>query len=178
MNFESKNYLITIKQEHNYTPISNDNIGTYSKEYNLDPDYRASSVYGVNCEDFNCVLLAGGGASVVTPQSAVIYGSKVFVGIGDQLVCLSLPSLEIMWHKKMDGATCIGLYVSPDGLGLLIHGELDISKVTFSGELIWSSSGKDIFTEGFTVHEDHIEAIDFNNEKYRIEIPNGQSKLV
>jgi hypothetical protein len=111
-------------------------------------------------------------------RTAVIRDSKAWVGIGDQLVCLSLPSLEIKWHQKIDDATCFGLYVSPDGMGLLVHGELIISKVTFSGGLIWSTSGKDIFTEGFSVNGDYIKAVDFNNERYRIEIANGQNILV
>jgi hypothetical protein len=179
MIFESKNYLLTIIQEHNYSPSSSDNVNPYAKEYNLEPDYQASSVYIINCGDIsNCVLTAGGGTSAVSSRTAVISDSKVWVGIGDQLVCLSLPSLEIEWHQKIDDATCFGLYVSPDGMGLLIHGELVISKITFSGGLIWSTSGKDIFTEGFSVNGNFIEAVDFNHENYRIEIANGQNILV
>ena len=45
-------------------------------------------------------------------------------------------------------------------------------------KLLWVTSGKDIFTEGFEIFQDYIEAIDFNNEKYRIEIQSGDSKLV
>ncbi|MFT6188788.1 MAG: hypothetical protein ACJAW8_000606 [Oleispira sp.] len=179
MIFESNSYSLTIIEEQSYTLNSCDNVRSYSKEYVLDPEERASSIYGINCgEHSNCVLLASGGASAITDQSAVIHDSKVWIGIGDQLVCLSLPLLEIMWHQKIDDITCFGVYASPDGLGLLVHGELIISKVDFLGELIWSTSGKDIFTEGFTVFEDYVEAIDFNNEKYRIEISNGKNELV
>lgn len=177
MIFESENASLTITQEPYYTIGSSDNLRSYSREYDLDPDFQTSSIYGINNNDGNnCVILASGGASGVSKQSAIIYESKAC--IGDQLVCLSLPSLEMLWHLKVDNATCFGLYLSPDSIRLLVHGELSISKITFSGKLLWSSSGKDIFSEGLQIRNKYIEAIDFNNEKYRIEIENGNSKLV
>jgi hypothetical protein len=108
----------------------------------------------------------------------IIHDSRVWVGIGDQLACLSLPKLEMLWHLKIDDATCFGVYLSPDNLGLIIHGELSVSKITFLGGLLWSVSGKDIFTGGFEIQKEYIEAVDFNNEKYRIELENVNSKLV
>ena len=179
MIFESENISLKITQEPYFTLGSSDNLRSYSREYDLDPDYRASSIYGLVSDDSNnCVILAGGGSSGVSKQSAIIHESKVWVCIGDQLVCLSLPSLEMLWHLKVDDATCFGVYLSPDGIGLIVYGELLISKITFSGEFLWCSGGKDIFTEGFEIHNEYIEAIDFNNEKYCIEIENGKSKLV
>ena len=173
MIFKADDISVRIIQE------SIDNVNIYSKEYNLDPENQASSIYGLNCNDSsNCIILAGGGASGVSEQSAIVQDSKLWIGIGDQLVCLSLPNFEMLWHLQVDWATCFGLYLSPDGLGLLIHGELTISKVTFSGEVLWSIGGKDIFTEGFEIHKDYIEAIDFNHEKYHIEIDNGNSELL
>jgi hypothetical protein len=43
---------------------------------------------------------------------------------------------------------------------------------------VWSASGGDIFSEGFRIVDDHIEAIDFNHEVYRIDIATGHSQLV
>ena len=45
-------------------------------------------------------------------------------------------------------------------------------------EIVWSSGGKDIFTEGFRLLEDEVEAVDFNRETYLIDICSGQSRLV
>lgn len=47
-----------------------------------------------------------------------------------------------------------------------------------SGTIEWRTSGKDIFTEGFELFSDHIEVIDFNKEKYRIQIDNGLISLM
>jgi hypothetical protein len=85
--------------------------------------------------------------------------------------------LDIKWHQQVDTATCFGAYISPDNRGILSHGELEIAKISFDSEILWSVSGKDIFTEGFTIFPDHIEVIDFNYEKYSILISNGKISL-
>jgi hypothetical protein len=179
MIFESDNVSLTIIDEPTYTCGSDDNLRSYLNEYNLEPEYLSSSIYGLSTADGkNCVILANGGPSRVSEYSAIMYESKVWVGIGDQLVCLSLPSLDMLWNLKVDDASCFGIYISPDGSGLLIHGELDISKVSFSGEILWSSGGKDIFTGDFNIYKEYVEAVDFNNEKYHIDLESGTSKLV
>ena len=46
------------------------------------------------------------------------------------------------------------------------------------GNILWSTSAKDIFTEGFRLGDDNVEATDFNNEIYLINIDNGESTIV
>ena len=47
--------------------------------------------------------------------------------------------------------------------------------LSLSGEVAWSSAGADIFSEGFELHPDYIEAIDFNRAVYRMDIATGYS---
>jgi hypothetical protein len=53
-----------------------------------------------------------------------------------------------------------------------------------SHESLWTArscghpGGKDIFSEGFTLHDDHVEVVDFNQEKYRIDLSTGSSTIV
>jgi len=180
MKFESTNYTIEVKDESEYTFGSSENLHSYTNEYNLDPEYQSSSSYGIVCpqSDTSCIVQAGGGASKITGQSVVFGDSMFWILVGDQLVCFSLPTLELIWNRTIDSATGFQLYLSPDGEGLLIHGELDISKVTFDGKVIWSTSGRDIFSEEFSVYETHIEATDFNGEKYHINISDGANSLI
>ena len=42
----------------------------------------------------------------------------------------------------------------------------------------WSAGGRDIFTEGFELHEHHAEAIDFYGARYRFELETGRSEIV
>jgi hypothetical protein len=46
------------------------------------------------------------------------------------------------------------------------------------GRVVWSASGKDIFSEGFALHDDHAEVVDFNHETYRIDLATGRSSIV
>jgi hypothetical protein len=55
---------------------------------------------------------------------------------------------------------------------------LEIARVSLTGEIVWSAGGKDIFSEGFQIVGDYIEAIDFNHEVYRVDIATGRSKLI
>jgi hypothetical protein len=68
------------------------------------------------------------------------------------------------------------VYYSPQHHCLLSHGELEIARVSLSGDIIWRVSGKDIFSEGFQLVGDYVEAIDFNQEVYRFDITTGRSR--
>ena len=111
-------------------------------------------------------------------HSAVVLNRSCFVGVGDMLCSLSLPSLDLSWATKVDSATCFGVYYSPQHDCLLSHGELEVARVSLTGEIVWSAGGKDIFSEGFQIVGDYIEAIDFNHEVYRVDIATGRSKLI
>ncbi len=165
----SSDYKVEIVQE------LSGHLYVYDVVYEFEPNYLPSSSYGVTClEGGSCLLITSTSVSFVHEDSALILGSKIFVGIGNRLVCLTLPELDMTWNMTIDDAMCYGIYMSPDGLGILTHGELFITKVSFTGEKVWIASGKDIFSGGFSVYDTHIEAIDFNNEKYRIDIISGR----
>lgn len=174
---------LALFNEPTYTTGSADNVRSYEREYNFARGYRPSSVHGLICREpdgseHSCVLLAGGGASGVHEHSAIAVNGRSFVAIGDMLCSLSPPTLEMEWATKVDWATCFGVYYSPEYDCLLSHGELEIARVSLAGEVIWSAGGMDIFTEGFRVVGDYVEAIDFYHQLYRFEIGTGRSKLV
>ena len=100
------------------------------------------------------------------------------MAVGDHVIALSLPKLGQLWAKKLDEATCFGVHYMKKLDCLIIHGELAISRVSTDGKINWSSWGKDIFSEGIVIFEDHVEAIDFNMEKYSIDIDSGESKII
>jgi hypothetical protein len=174
---------VTLLDDPTYTPGSADNVRQYDREYCLVKEYRPSSQCGLVCTQsagatHSCILLAGGGASRVHEHSAVIVEGTCFVGVGDIVCSLSLPTLELSWATKVDGATCFGVYYCPQHDCLLSHGELEISRLSLRGDLVWSTGGRDIFSEGFRIIGDHVEAIDFYHGLYRIDIATGQSELI
>jgi hypothetical protein len=176
-------FALTLLDDPTYTAGSPDNVQPYDREHCFVKEYLPVSKYGLVCrepggETHSCILLAGVGASRVHEHSAVALKGSCFVGIGDMLCSLSLPALDLRWATKVDTATCFGVYYCPRHDCLLSHGELEVARVSLSGEIVWSTSGKDIFSEGFRIVGDHVEAIDFNHEVYRIDIATGRSELI
>lgn len=115
MLIQSTKYQINIFHDNAYTTKSADNVNSYSREYILG-EY-ISSRYGINVEHNSipinsCILLAGGGPTTVHDHSALIIEDNLFVAIGDQICCTSLPALDLRWHIKADTATCFGIYYS------------------------------------------------------------------
>ncbi|WP_196140657.1 hypothetical protein [Aliikangiella sp. G2MR2-5] len=180
MKFETSEYSVELIDESNRLYDSSENTSSYLFKYNIEEEFQPSSVYGVRCRqsDSSCLISSGGGASALTKYSAIIRNSELWIIVGDQMVCLELPSLSLKWKQKVDSATCFQLFPSPDNEGLIIHGELEISKVSFTGDILWSTSGKDIFSGDFRVYDDYVEAIDFNGEVYRISVKDGTSELL
>lgn len=182
MEFQSQKFTLRLIDEKLYTPGSSDNHRMYSREYHLgDPQYKPSVCYGVTCEPGNadCVIIVQGGATAVNSGSVIMGEEACWIAIGECVVSLALPSLEKKWHQRPGHEfTCFELFFSPDKKGILVHGELQISKITFDGDLVWSASGKDIFTGDFLVKQNHIIVSDFNDEIYHINIEDGDIVLI
>jgi len=148
-------------------------------KYLVGEDFAKDSRYGVVAREINgsansCFILASGECPSIHDKSAVIFARKLFLAIGNRVCCLDLPSLALEWQKRVDVASCFGLYLSPDKAGVISHGETDIVKLSFGGAIEWSVSGNDVFSEKFILLPDHVEAIDFNHQKYTIAISDGE----
>jgi hypothetical protein len=95
------------------------------------------------------VLLAGGGASGVHARSAFVREDACFVAVGPFVCALEVPSLRLLWHARADTATCFGVYDSPTYANIISHGEIEIACLSYSGQVLWSTSGRDIFSGSF-----------------------------
>ena len=183
MHIRTGQYEIEIINDQTYTPGSVDNVRQYSKEYMLVNHHEYASKHGIICKvsdslPSSCILFAGGGTTIIHEYSAIVLDDFLYIAVGDRLCCLCLPSLDLRWSPKVDLATCFGVYYSPENRCLISHGECDIARINLEGKIEWSVSGKDIFTEGFSLFPDHIEVIDFNHEIYWIEIASGEISLI
>ncbi|MEM7115350.1 MAG: hypothetical protein AAF614_23110 [Chloroflexota bacterium] len=183
LKLRSDKYDICILNEPTYNLRSVDNVYTYEHEYVLSRENHFNSSHGIKIvaeeEVLNsCVLVASGGSTGVHDRTAVIVRDYIYLAVGDALSCLKLPSLDLLWWQKVYFATCFGVYYLANEDCLITHGEIEISRFTRSGDLVWHGSGKDIFTEGFEIKDDIIEAIDFNHEKYRIRVSDGWMQLL
>jgi outer membrane protein assembly factor BamB len=133
-----------------------------------------SSVHGVRADEkWSAVFAASGGPSTVHQHSAVDVDGRLFLAVGDHVVCLNLATGLREWSRCVDLATCFGVYWDCRHKALISHGELQISRFSVTGEEIWSASGADIFTEGFQCLDNGIEVIDFNRSVYLFDYRTG-----
>ena len=179
MEFKSDNWRVKVVDEPMYTFGSVDNPRSYTREYLLTDELSCvSSKHGVIVDDISAVMGASGGCSAVHADSGVVIADRFYVAVGDHACCICLPELELQWSVLVDSASCFGLHYSCKHGCLLSHGELEIVRLSLDGKIVWSTGGKDIFTEAFILHNDYIEAVDFNHERYHIDIQNGKSAIV
>ena len=168
---------VQIVNEPGYSFGSADNSRRYVTEVDLTDGYRPSSVHGVIVDDRPTLVIGdAGGASGVHDHSLLILDSRAFVAVGAHVVCFTIGNLRHDWALKTDGATCFGVYYDRDHDALISHGELSICRFSREGEIIWSAGGADIFSEGFSMLPEHIEAIDFDHRVYHFDYRTGQTK--
>ena len=152
--------------------------------YMLDsPGFQASTRHAVKVVDSagnsrSCMLIAGGGASGVHDRSALLHHGRLIVAVGSRACSLNLPSLDLDWNVEVDDATCFGIYYSAKHDCYVSHGELTIARVALDGNVVWLAGGKDVFSEGFTLYDDFAEVVDFNHERYRVDLRTGDSSIV
>lgn len=181
--FYSDSLEVTLINEPTDIFYSVDNLRSYDREYRFDAKERFTSAHGVVCETrtgkkHSCIVAAAGGATTVHTASFVIVADTGYLAIGDRICRLDLPSLSLRWAHKVDDATCFGVYHSVENNCLIVHGELEITRVELDGRIAWHAGGKDIFSEGIRVLPDHVEAIDFNREIYHMDIRTGATKII
>lgn len=156
----------------------------FAAEYG-DWPHRLSARYVVECwagaEKLRACLLKGwngGGATGVHEHAAFVHDDRCIVGIMADLVALQIPSLDVLWHTQADEWTCFEVFHLPEHRCYISHGEVDISRVDYDGHVLWRSGGKDIFTNGFEINADHVIAVDFNYERYHIDLETGKSRII
>ena len=155
---------------------STDNARTYPISKNFACSSRPSSVHGVLIDGEPVMVIgAAGGASGIHANSCVVLDNLLYLAIGDSVVCLRLNPVEQAWVLQIDEATCFGVHVNLKRQALISHGELSISRFTAEGDICWQAHGEDIFSKALTLHQNSIEAVDFNGRTYQFNYDSGQN---
>jgi hypothetical protein len=179
MQIQDGSYVLELLNEPTFVPGAADNFRSYAHEYVLVDVSIVTSRHGLSCHSNervlgSAVMLAGGGASGVHPHSMIARRRRCYVAVGDHVLCMQIPDLDLLWKTRADHATVFGIYFSPDGNGLVVHGELDISMLTMEGDLVWSQSGADIFSGEFILTTTHAEVEDWDKRRYRFRLTDGE----
>ena len=155
-----KTYTIEVVNEPDYSFGSADSPYAYDKEYFDDKGYHPS-IHGIKTIADNAIITSAvvaetGGSTTIHERSVIIKKDRIFVCCGDSVFSLNLPDLTLAWKTQLDMATCFSLYDFKEDI--IVHGEVQISRVSVSGDLKWEFSARDIF-----VTEDGSNSIEVNN---------------
>jgi hypothetical protein len=169
-----KDFTIEVINDGSYTHGSADNISSYEIEYYDGDSSHTSSKHGIRIskddeEISSAIICVGGGMTGIHKQAYIIKGDSIFICCGSMIYSLSLPILNLNWCKELDMATCFGIYEFENDF--IIHGEVEISRLTETGDIKWQFSGRDIFVtldgkKEFEIIGDTIKLIDFENYEY------------
>jgi len=132
-----------------------------------------------NEEPIGKVLLVADTYNVLSEKGILLDNDRLLIACGNEVFCILLPTLELLWHTQVDMATCFQIVAYQDDY--ITHGEVEISRLNKQGEILWQFSGKDIFvspterTPAFKITPQGIDLVDFNYEEYHI---NYEGKLI
>ena len=130
-------------------------------------------------ETSRTVLIRAFGFSSGRAHSGVLLNGLLIVAVGNRVCGLEVPGLEIRWHLEVDLSAVFGVHTIPGSeTDVIVHGELGLLRMSKSGEVIWKSAGKDILTGDLLFVGDSIEISDFEEDKYRFRLTDGESELL
>lgn len=174
-------YRIEFYDETDYYAKIDDNVNVYQRTYFQESEYVLPSIVGIMLfqEDIckaSCLIGGAGGATIVHSTSMVLNNKQLTICCSDSVFSLALPKLDLEWKTQADSVTCLGIY--PLDGDYVVHGELEITRLSKNGETIWQVGGRDIWTthegiDDFGIHDDYILATDWNHNRYKIDF-NGK----
>lgn len=168
---------VEIVDEESYSFGSADNARRYALEVLLEPGttYRPATAHGVLLNGDPLAVFGDSRCTGLHANSAIAMGHLVYLAVGGQIVCFQPQPFEVRWQLEVDDAACFGVHHSKAHDALISHGELAISRFSRDGRLLWQTWGADIFSEGFALKPEGVEAIDFNGRRYLFSYNTGAS---
>ena len=179
-----ESYIIEVFGDSYYKENSADNSHHYDTIYGDDSEFDITSLHGMKIYDVTDKLLkciavsATGGATGIHKNSFAVKEDLLLICCCDSVFCLSLPSLTLLWQRVIDTATCFGIYIYNNDY--IVHGEMEISRISDKGETLWQYSGRDIFTtlsvsDVFSIKDNKITVKDWLENIYTIDADTGAS---
>ena len=177
MIFEIGKYKVELKVDGAYARDSADNVHEYRKVYFDESEFEFPTKIGLklleNGDLSNSAIIGSiGGGTGIHENSQIIEEDRILVCCSDSIFCLSVPELDLIWKTQADQAACFEIFKYKDSY--IVHGELEISRLDYNGQLMWEKSGADIFTtvdgtSDFEITEQYIRVTDWENRTYKFD---------
>jgi hypothetical protein len=181
MKLEIEKYRVELVDETSHTSNSTDNLFQYKNEYATQDGYKPANQIGIKIYEgesviSNAIIKSSGGASGIHQTSQILTNERLTICCSESVFSLSIPKLNLEWITKADDATCFQIFKYKEDF--IIHGELNVTRLTSKGEIVWQNSGADIFTtekgiDDFELKNEIIKVRDWNNRLYKFDI-NGK----
>ncbi|WP_420125014.1 hypothetical protein [Longimicrobium sp.] len=164
--------------DHTFSRGSAANVRTYAREAVVteDPYSRAlgMAVLRDGREIASAVLIVAAWCPDAQESSIIVRSDALYLPAGPHVVALHLPSLETRWVREVEGACIFGMMEIDDADALLVHGELEITRLGMDGEVQWQRGGFDIFTGGCWTRDGVVYAVDWIGAEYRWRLSDGE----
>jgi len=184
MKLETDKYRIELIDESNYSSNSADNLFQYQQQYVNEQEFQPSTQIGIKLYDgesmlSNAIIQSTGGGSGIHQTSQIITNDRIIICCSESVFSLLIPNLTLEWITKADDATCFQIFRYKEDF--VIHGELNITRLSSNGEILWQNSGADIFTtldgeENFELKNEMIQVRDWNNQLYKFDLDGNYLK--
>jgi hypothetical protein len=184
MTLELDKYQVEIYLDNEFEKESADNIHNYDSIYLEESDYKFSTIVGIIVHENDkklksAVISANGGATEIHESSILTENDRIIICCSDTIFCLSIPDLILKWKTKADDATCFQIFKYKDSF--IVHGELAISRLDNSGNILWQQTDSDIFTtftgiDDFRILDDFILAKVWGHRTFKIDFNGNRIK--
>ncbi len=183
MKINYKNFEIELLDDLNNdldSIIKSENNQIYFGSEKKDPEYRSRHyiiVKELGIEISNVTVYETNSASGIYEDTFIIEDNKLWILSGNEIYCLEIPSLKLIWKKDFDRITNFTLHKLEEDF--IIYGELEIFRITKNGEIIWRFGGRDIWVsvdekKPFNIESDKIRLFDFESNEYVIDFNGNQ----
>lgn len=167
---------VELWQDPAYTPGSAGDVRRYDREIALSAHRGQATgvevrVHGETAA--TAVLLCDAGCPGMTEGRALLRDETLFVCMRDHVAALALPALEVRWTTDVDDACVFDIGEIPGADALLVHGELNVTRLGPDGRIHWQRGGADIFTGGCWIEGDAVVAVDWLGAEYRWRLEDG-----
>ncbi len=167
--------------DHDFSPFSTDNNFTYNKIYIGDDiqqeRFQIVSRIGLlkrnesNNDQIieSAIICESGGATVLSDQSFLIIDEQLILCVCDMVYSLDINSFDLKWKIKADEITCFSIHHFGDGL--ITHGELQLTKLSYDGKIQWQFGARDILItpdhyKDFWIEDELVIVRDWAGYKY------------
>jgi hypothetical protein len=166
---------LEVLNEPGYAFQSPANPRRYPFELNLAGRFRPSSVHGILAEGAPLAVFgASGGATGVHARSLLSRAANHYLAVGPFVISFSCTPFRYNWALEVDPATCFGVHLHEASGALISHGELQLSRFTEAGQIVWTAGGADIFTGDIEILSEHVRITDFNGRAYCFDYESGR----